>query len=141
MLSVVSSFPRSEHETRLLVDFVAHPLHVFVRPPHVFVPVLLARRLPLHVFALVLPSPLVLPYLPSGLPQLMCLPNIVITFSPITTLLYTMSLRRESEFARLEQLLREADERAEQERRRAEDEQRNRKEADGNMNGSDGPPC
>ncbi|KAL5328001.1 hypothetical protein ACEPPN_005707 [Leptodophora sp. 'Broadleaf-Isolate-01'] len=55
-----------------------------------------------------------------------------------------MSSRRESEFARLEQLLREADERAEQERkrageaderaererRRAEDEQRNRKEAD-----------
>jgi hypothetical protein len=48
-----------------------------------------------------------------------------------------MSSRRESDFARLEQLLREADERAEQERkradeerRRAEDEQRNRKEAD-----------
>ncbi|KAL5317924.1 hypothetical protein ACEPPN_015026 [Leptodophora sp. 'Broadleaf-Isolate-01'] len=48
-----------------------------------------------------------------------------------------MSSRRESEFARLEQLLQEADERAEQERRRAEDErkraedeQRNRKEAD-----------
>ena len=55
-----------------------------------------------------------------------------------------MSSRRESEFVRLEQLLREADERAEQERRRAEeaderaqqerrraeDEQRNRKEAD-----------
>ena len=44
-----------------------------------------------------------------------------------------MSSRRESEFARLEQLLREADqrvkeaeERAEQERRRAEDEQRSR---------------
>jgi hypothetical protein len=64
----------------------------------------------------------VLPYLPSSLPQLMCLPNIVITFNPITTLLYTMSSRRESEFARLEQLLREADERAEQERRRVEDE-------------------
>jgi len=55
-----------------------------------------------------------------------------------------MSSRRESEFARLEQLLREADERAEQERRRAgeaderaererrraEDEQRNRQEAE-----------
>jgi hypothetical protein len=48
-----------------------------------------------------------------------------------------MSSRRESEFARLQQLLREADQRAqeadekaEQERRRAEDEQRNRKEAD-----------
>jgi len=48
-----------------------------------------------------------------------------------------MSSRRESEFARLEQLLREADERAEQERRRAEeaderaeDERRNRQEAD-----------
>ena len=55
-----------------------------------------------------------------------------------------MSSRRESDFARLEQLRREADERAEQERRRAdeerrraelerqraEDEQRNRKEAD-----------
>jgi len=35
-----------------------------------------------------------------------------------------MSSRSESEFARLEQLLREADERAEQERRRAEDERR-----------------
>ncbi|KAH8751831.1 hypothetical protein BGZ57DRAFT_934347 [Hyaloscypha finlandica] len=41
-----------------------------------------------------------------------------------------MSTRRESEFARLEQLLREADERAEQERRRAEDERQNRIEAD-----------
>ncbi len=48
-----------------------------------------------------------------------------------------MSSRRESDFARLEQLLREADERIEQERRRAEeaderaqDERRNRKEAD-----------
>ena len=37
-----------------------------------------------------------------------------------------MSSWRESEFARLEQLLREADERAEQERRRAQDERRNR---------------
>jgi len=41
-----------------------------------------------------------------------------------------MSSRRESDFARLEQLLREADERAELERKRADDEQRNRKEAD-----------
>ena len=41
-----------------------------------------------------------------------------------------MSLRRESDYARLEQLLREADQRAEEERRRAEDERRNRKEAD-----------
>ena len=41
-----------------------------------------------------------------------------------------MSSRQESDFARLEQLLREADERAEQERQRAEQEQRNRKEAD-----------
>ncbi|KAH6698225.1 hypothetical protein BKA61DRAFT_583388 [Leptodontidium sp. MPI-SDFR-AT-0119] len=48
-----------------------------------------------------------------------------------------MSSRRDSDFARLEQLLqeerrnrREADERAEQERRRAEDERRNRQEAD-----------
>jgi hypothetical protein len=48
-----------------------------------------------------------------------------------------MSSRRESEFARLEQLLREADKRAEEadkraekERRRAEDEQRNRQEAE-----------
>ena len=41
-----------------------------------------------------------------------------------------MSSRRESDFARLERLLREADERAEPERRRADKEQRNRKEAD-----------
>jgi len=48
-----------------------------------------------------------------------------------------MSSWRESEFARLEQLLREADERAEQERRRAEEadvhaeqERRRAKEAD-----------
>ena len=48
-----------------------------------------------------------------------------------------MSSRKDSDFARLEQLLQEerrnrqeADERAEQERRRAEDERRNRKEAD-----------
>lgn len=41
-----------------------------------------------------------------------------------------MSSGWKSEFARLEQLLREADERAEQERRRAEDERRNRLEAD-----------
>jgi len=41
-----------------------------------------------------------------------------------------MSSRQESDFARLEQLLREADERAELERKRADDEQRNRKEAD-----------
>lgn len=43
---------------------------------------------------------------------------------------YKMSSRRESEFARLEQLLREADERAEQERRRAEGERRRAEEAD-----------
>jgi hypothetical protein len=41
-----------------------------------------------------------------------------------------MSSRRESDFARLEQLLREADKRAELERKRADDELRNRKEAD-----------
>jgi hypothetical protein len=41
-----------------------------------------------------------------------------------------MSSRRESKFVRLEQLLREADERIELERRRAEDEQRNRQEAE-----------
>lgn len=41
-----------------------------------------------------------------------------------------MSLRRESDFARFEQRLREAEERGEQERRRAEEEQRNRQEAD-----------
>ena len=48
-----------------------------------------------------------------------------------------MSSRRDSDFARLEQLLQEkrrnrqeADERAEQERRRAEDERRNRQEAE-----------
>jgi hypothetical protein len=41
-----------------------------------------------------------------------------------------MSSRRESDFARLEQLLREADERAEQERKRADEEQRNRRKAD-----------
>jgi hypothetical protein len=41
-----------------------------------------------------------------------------------------MSSRRESDFERLEQLLREANERAERERRRAEDEQRNRQEAE-----------
>jgi len=73
----------------------------------------------------------------TAFPNLICLPNIGIIFSPIITLLYTISLRRELEFARLEQLLREANERAEQERRRAEeaderaeDERRNRKEAD-----------
>jgi hypothetical protein len=41
-----------------------------------------------------------------------------------------MSLRRESEFARLKQLLWEADKQAEQERRRAEDKRRIWKEAD-----------
>jgi len=41
-----------------------------------------------------------------------------------------MSSRRESDVARLERLLREANERIEQERRRAEDEQRSRKEAE-----------
>jgi hypothetical protein len=41
-----------------------------------------------------------------------------------------MSSRQESDFVRLQQLLREADEQAEQERRHAEDEQQNRKEAD-----------
>jgi hypothetical protein len=41
-----------------------------------------------------------------------------------------MSSRRESDFARLQQLLREANERAEQERRRAEDERRNRQQAE-----------
>jgi hypothetical protein len=57
--------------------------------------------------------------------------NIVIIFKlNDNPYLYGMSLRRESEFARLEQLLREADERAEQERRRAEDKQQNQKEAD-----------
>ncbi|KAG9241154.1 hypothetical protein BJ878DRAFT_522142 [Calycina marina] len=74
----------------------------------------------------------------------MRLPNIVIAFSLIQSYSYRMSSRRESEFARLEELLREAneraeqerrraeeaDERVEQERRRAEDEQRNRKEAE-----------
>ena len=58
-------------------------------------------------------------------------PNIIFTFSaqqqPYS---FRMSSRRESDFARLEQLLREADERAEQERRRAEDERRNRQEAE-----------
>jgi hypothetical protein len=47
MLWVLCSVLRSEHETPLLVDFAA-------RPPHVFVLVLRARRLPLHVFAPVL---------------------------------------------------------------------------------------
>jgi hypothetical protein len=41
-----------------------------------------------------------------------------------------MSTRQESDFARLEQLLQEADERAELERQRVDEEQRNRKEAD-----------
>jgi len=41
-----------------------------------------------------------------------------------------MSFRRESDFARFEQLLREADERAEQERRRVEEEQKRAEEAD-----------
>ncbi|KAL5312936.1 hypothetical protein ACEPPN_019362 [Leptodophora sp. 'Broadleaf-Isolate-01'] len=41
-----------------------------------------------------------------------------------------MSSRRESDFARLEQLLREADERVERERRRAQEAERNQKEAD-----------
>jgi hypothetical protein len=40
MLWVLSSFPRSERETRLLVDFAA-------RLPHVFVPVLPSPRLSL----------------------------------------------------------------------------------------------
>ena len=53
------------------------------------------------------------------------------------THIHEMSSRKDSDFARLEQLLQEerrsrqeADERAEQERRRAEDERRNRQEAD-----------
>jgi hypothetical protein len=54
MLLVLSSFPRSKRETWFLVDFAAHPPHVFARPPHVFVPVLRACRLPLHAFAPVL---------------------------------------------------------------------------------------
>lgn len=41
-----------------------------------------------------------------------------------------MSSRRDSDFARLEQMLQEADERAEKERQRADDEQRNRQEAE-----------
>jgi hypothetical protein len=43
MLLVLSSFPRSEHETRLLFDFAT-------RPPHAFAPALLAR-LPLEAVA------------------------------------------------------------------------------------------
>jgi hypothetical protein len=43
---------------------------------------------------------------------------------------FRVSSRRESDFARLRRLLREADERAEHTRRRAKDEQRSRKEAD-----------
>jgi hypothetical protein len=42
----------------------------------------------------------------------------------------TMSSRRESDFARLERLLREVDKRADLERQRADEEQRNWKEAD-----------
>jgi beta-lactamase regulating signal transducer with metallopeptidase domain len=43
---------------------------------------------------------------------------------------YKMSLRRESDFAHLEQLLREADKRAKQEQKHADEEQRNRQEAE-----------
>ena len=53
MLWVLSSFSRSERETRLRVDFA-------VRPPHVFVPVPPSHRLPLHVVAPVLPARLLL---------------------------------------------------------------------------------
>jgi hypothetical protein len=67
----------------------------------------------------------------DGLPKCSC------SSKTTTTRSYRMSLRRESDFERLEQLLREADERAkeaneraERERRRAEDEQRNRQEAE-----------
>ncbi len=52
MLWVLSSFPRSERETRLLVDFAARPPHIFVLVlracwllPHVFAPALLAHPL------------------------------------------------------------------------------------------------
>jgi hypothetical protein len=44
ILCVLFSFPLAERETRLLVDFAAHPLHVFVLVLH-------ARQLPLHAFA------------------------------------------------------------------------------------------
>ena len=88
ILWVLSSFPRSERETRLLVDFTTRPLYVFVpalpsrrlplhvvapvlparlllvdfaaRPPHVFVLALPSRRLPLYVVAPVLPARLLL---------------------------------------------------------------------------------
>jgi hypothetical protein len=52
MLWFLSSFPRSERETPLLVDFVTRPPHVFLllvdfaaRPQHVVAPVLPARLL------------------------------------------------------------------------------------------------
>ena len=60
MLSVLSSFPRSERETRLLVDFAARSPHVFARPLRAVAPVLPFRRLPLHAFAPVPPARLLL---------------------------------------------------------------------------------
>lgn len=64
-------------------------------------------------------------------------PKVVIQARQQQPTFTTMSSRRESDFERLEQLLREANERAkeaneraERERRRAEDEQRNREQAD-----------
>jgi hypothetical protein len=69
--------------------------------------------------------------------QLMHLPVSSSPSAQYQPYLFRMSSRRESDFTRLKQLLREADERIEQERRRAEeaderanDERRNRKEAD-----------
>jgi hypothetical protein len=57
----LSSFPRSERETPLLIDIAPHPLYIFVPilyarrlPLYAFSPVLRARRLPLYAFAPVL---------------------------------------------------------------------------------------
>jgi hypothetical protein len=59
-LSALSCFPRYEHEILLLLHVFARPLHAVVRPLLTVAPVLPFRRLPVYVFALVLPAHLLL---------------------------------------------------------------------------------